>query len=69
MAATAVLSLPLTEASVKVRTGMPIDEPADRDLDVWARVLPVAVTFGQPLPDPQLRDEIPLPAHIRERAS
>jgi hypothetical protein len=30
-------------------------------------VLPVAVTFGQPLPDPVLREEIPLPAHIRER--
>ncbi len=30
MAATAVLSLPLAEASVKVRTGMPADEPEDR---------------------------------------
>jgi len=67
MAATAVLSLPLTEASVKVRTGMPIDQPEDHDLDVWAGVLPVAVTFGEPLPDPLLRDEIPLPAHIRVR--
>jgi uncharacterized protein len=68
MAATAVLSLPLTEASVKVRTGMPIDDPADHDLDVWAGVLPIAVTFGEPVPDPQLRAEIPLPAHIRDRA-
>jgi len=69
MAATAVLSLPLTEASVKVRTGMPIDDPADHDLDVWAGVLPIEVTFGEPVPDPQLREEIPLPAHIRDRAS
>jgi len=69
MAATAVLSLPLTEASVKVRTGMPIDDPADHELDVWAGVLPVAVTFGEPVPDPQLRAEIPLPAHIRDRSS
>src|ERR1700722_7129221 len=69
MAATAVLSLPLAEASVKVRTGMPADEPADHDLDVWAGVLPISVTFGDPLPDPQLRAEIPLPAHIRNRAS
>jgi uncharacterized protein len=67
MAATAVLSLPLTEASVKVRTGMPKDEPADLDLNVWAGVLPVAVTFGEPLADPLLRDEIPLPVHIRDR--
>jgi hypothetical protein len=69
MAATAVLSLPLTEASVKVRTGMPADEPEDYDLDVWAGVLPVAVAFGQPEPDPAMRQEIPLPAHIRDRAS
>ena len=69
MAATSVLSLPLTEASVKVRTGMPGDEPEDEELDVWAGVLPISVTFGQPIPDPKLRPEIPLPAHIRDRAS
>ena len=69
MAATAVLSLPLTEASVKIRTGMPADEPEDYALDVWAGVLPVAVTFGAPQADPQLRAEIPLPAHIRDRAN
>jgi uncharacterized protein len=64
MAATAVLSLPLTEASVKIRTGMPKDEPEDYERDVWAGVLPVAVTFGEPVPDPLLREEIPTPAHI-----
>ena len=69
MAATAVLSVPLAEASVKIRTGMPKDEPEDYDLDVWAGVLPIAVTFGEPTPDPLLREEIPLPAHIRERLS
>ena len=67
MAATAVLSVPLTEASVKIRTGMPKDEPEDLGLDVWAGVLPVAVTFGEPEPDPLLREEIPVPAHIRDR--
>jgi len=69
MAATAVLSVPLAEASVKVRTGMPKDEPEDHGLDVWAGVLPIAVTFGEPIPDPLLREEIPLPAHIRDRLS
>ena len=67
MAATAVLSVPLTEASVKIRTGMPKDEPEDHDLDVWAGVLPVAVTFGEPAADPLLREEIPVPAHILDR--
>jgi hypothetical protein len=69
MAATAVLSLPLTEASVKVRTGMPADAPEDHGLDVWAGVLPISATFGSPVPDPSLREEIPLPAHIRDRAN
>src|SRR6202012_2702307 len=69
MAATAVLSLPLAEASVKVRAGMPTDEPEDHDLDVGGGGPPVRVVFGEPLPDPQLRAEVPLPAHIRDRAS
>ena len=69
MAATAVLSLPLAEASVKIRAAGPVDEPEDYDLDVWAGVLPVSVTFGTPEPDPKLRPEIPLPAHIHDRVS
>jgi nitroimidazol reductase NimA-like FMN-containing flavoprotein (pyridoxamine 5'-phosphate oxidase superfamily) len=68
MAATAVLSVPLAEASVKVRTGMPKDEQEDYDLDVWAGVLPIAVTFGEPLPDPLLRPGTELPPHIRDRS-
>jgi uncharacterized protein len=68
MAATAVLSVPLAEASVKIRTGMPKDEPEDYELDVWAGVLPISVIFGKPQPDPELRAEIPVPAHIRDRA-
>ena len=66
MAATAVLRLPLDEASVKIRTGMPGDPDEDLGLDVWAGVLPIAMTFGEPEPDPRLRPEIPLPgAHQR----
>ncbi|MCW2932388.1 MAG: flavin-nucleotide-binding protein [Actinomycetia bacterium] len=69
MAATAVLKVPLDEASVKIRTGMPGDPDEDRDLDVWAGVLPIVVTFGEPEPDPLLRPEIPVPAHIRDRVA
>jgi uncharacterized protein len=39
--ATWILSLPLDEASAKVRTGAEEDEPEDRDLPVWAGVVPV----------------------------
>ncbi|HEY0717828.1 MAG TPA: pyridoxamine 5'-phosphate oxidase family protein [Streptosporangiaceae bacterium] len=64
LAATSVLAVPLAEASVKVRTGGPADEPGDLDLDVWAGVLPAAVTFGAPVPDPSLRPGITVPGHI-----
>jgi nitroimidazol reductase NimA-like FMN-containing flavoprotein (pyridoxamine 5'-phosphate oxidase superfamily) len=39
--ATWILSVPLDEASAKVRTGPPEDEPEDLDLPVWAGVVPV----------------------------
>lgn len=41
LAATLVLALPLTEWSVKARTGDPIDDPDDLDLDWFAGVVPV----------------------------
>ena len=44
--ATDVLKLPLTEASVKVRTGDPIDDEEDLDHPVWAGVIAVNRVFG-----------------------
>jgi uncharacterized protein len=67
MAATAVLALPLAEASVKTRLGGPIDEPEDHALDVWAGVIPVRTVAGTPEPDPALRPGLPVPEHIRAR--
>src|SRR5215470_1555097 len=68
LAATSVLAIPLAEASVKVRTGPPGDEPEDLELPVWAGVVPTAVSFGEPEPDPALRPGIGAPDHIRVRA-
>jgi nitroimidazol reductase NimA-like FMN-containing flavoprotein (pyridoxamine 5'-phosphate oxidase superfamily) len=39
--ATWILSVPLDEASAKIRTGPPEDEPEDMDLPVWAGVVPI----------------------------
>ncbi len=64
LAATAVLALPLDEASVKVRAGGPKDEDEDYDLDVWAGVLPVTTVVGPPEPDPLLREGIGIPEHV-----
>ena len=48
---TSVLRLDVAEASAKARTGGPVDEPEDLDLDVWAGVIPCELTWGTPVPD------------------
>ena len=67
LAATSVLALPLTEASVKIRAAGPSDEPEDHVMDVWAGVVPVTTAFGEPQPDAALRPGIAAPPHILER--
>jgi nitroimidazol reductase NimA-like FMN-containing flavoprotein (pyridoxamine 5'-phosphate oxidase superfamily) len=69
LAATAVLAIPLSEASVKIRQGPPGDDEPDHALDVWAGVLPVHQAFGPPRPDPLLRPGIPVPGHITQRVT
>ena len=64
LAATAVLALPLDEASVKVRSGGPKDDQEDYDSGIWAGVLPAALAFGPPEPDPALPPGVAVPAHI-----
>ncbi len=65
LAATCVLSLPIAEASAKVRTGPPVDHVADYDLPVWAGVLPLMETSGSPIADPLLPAGIALPENVR----
>jgi len=47
---TGVLSLPLSEASAKVRSGPPLDDPEDLSVPCWAGVLPLSVSIGDPIP-------------------
>lgn len=61
---TTVLSLPLTEASAKIRTGNPVDDEEDYELDVWAGVLPVHLTTSEPINDDRLKDGIGVPPNI-----
>jgi nitroimidazol reductase NimA-like FMN-containing flavoprotein (pyridoxamine 5'-phosphate oxidase superfamily) len=63
---TKVLSLPLDEASAKVRTGPPIDEDEDYDLRVWAGVLPLTTQVAEPQPDPRLDPAIETPGYVAE---
>jgi nitroimidazol reductase NimA-like FMN-containing flavoprotein (pyridoxamine 5'-phosphate oxidase superfamily) len=55
LAATLVLALPLEEWSVKVSDGPPEDAPDDLDAPVWAGVLPLVTTYGEPVAAPDLR--------------
>lgn len=48
---TCVLALPLEEASVKQRTGGPVDLEEDLALPVWAGVVPLRVAWGEPQQD------------------
>ena len=64
LAATAVLALPLGEASVKIRTGAPKDDEEDYETGIWAGVLPAQLIFGEPEPDPALTPGIMIPDHI-----
>jgi len=55
LAATLVLALPLAEWSVKVSDGPPEDAPEDLDASVWAGVVPIVTSYGDPVPAPDLR--------------
>ena len=59
--ATDVMSLPLEEASVKMRTGGPIDDDEDMSFPVWAGVIPVRRTLGPMIADPENLKEIETP--------
>jgi hypothetical protein len=62
---TTVLSLPLSEASAKVRTGPPLDDEEDYEMEVWAGVIPLRVIAEAPLDDPRLPAEIAAPDYAR----
>lgn len=62
--ATKVLSLALDEASAKIRTGPPVDDPADEKYPVWAGVIPTEITLGTPVPDGLLSASFPLPTYL-----
>lgn len=49
--ATRVLRFGIDEGSAKLRTGGPIEEPADLGLPHWGGVVPVTLVRGDPLPD------------------
>lgn len=55
--ATKVIAIPLEEATAKIRTGGPVDDKADYELDIWAGELPVVEKYGSPIADEKLAPE------------
>lgn len=62
---TTVLSLPLMEASAKIRTGPPLDDEEDYAMSVWAGVIPLKLKAGEPIKDPRLPEGIEAPEYAR----
>lgn len=65
MKLTTVLSLSLEEASAKIRTGPPVDDEEDYSLPMWAGVLPLQLTTGEPINDPRLPEGIDVPDYVK----
>lgn len=63
--ATAVLSMPIVEASAKVSAGMPSDEAGDYHWPVWAGVVPVTLVTGAPQDDGRLLPGIAVPDYVK----
>jgi uncharacterized protein len=64
--ATSILRLPLTEVSAKIRTGPPLDDEPDYALPVWAGVIPLRLTPGEPVRDEKCDAAIPAPAYLAQ---
>lgn len=63
-AATMIVELPLERFSAKSRTGDPIDEDSDLDLPLWAGLIPVSSSLGQPQSAANA-SHLPVPGHIQ----
>lgn len=67
MRQTAVLALPIETASVKRRTGGPIEEPSDLTLPIWAGLVPLTTTAGEPIAEPDVLAGVSVPTSLTPR--
>ena len=62
--ATMVLSVPLVEASAKVRTGFAIDKGDEYAAAGWTGIIPFKWAAQTPVRDPRGNAELPIPANL-----
>jgi nitroimidazol reductase NimA-like FMN-containing flavoprotein (pyridoxamine 5'-phosphate oxidase superfamily) len=65
IAATTLLSIPLEEASLKVRAHGVEDEESDLNTGVWAGVVPLKLVAGEPEPDGEEAASLPVPESVK----
>lgn len=63
--ATQVIAIPIDEASAKIRSGDPNDDPSDVVGDTWAGVVPMGVRIDDPIPAGNLRADIRVPMSVQ----
>lgn len=63
---TLVVEVPLSEASVKARTGGPVDDADDLSMAVWSGVIPLREVAGRPEPDAHTPPGLDLPGYLVE---
>lgn len=60
---TMLLVFDISEASAKIREGMPSDDEEDQALPIWSGLIPIPSKRLTPIPD-ELSVNIPLPSHL-----
>jgi nitroimidazol reductase NimA-like FMN-containing flavoprotein (pyridoxamine 5'-phosphate oxidase superfamily) len=68
LAATAVLAVPLAEASMKERSGGPVDDEDDVAAGVWGGTIPVRRVAAAPVSADDAHDDVPEHVVARARA-
>jgi len=61
---TMVLSVPLVEASAKVRTGFAVDGHEEYASSAWTGIIPMKWTAQTPVPDPRGNSKNPIPSNL-----
>lgn len=62
--ATMVLGFPIKEVSAKVRTGPPVDDEEDYELNIWAGVMPLKLQKQTLVPDQALKSGVKIPDYL-----
>jgi len=64
LVSTRVLVMPIEEASIKSRSGGPVDDENDASVDCWSGHVPLALTALSPVPDEKYPPSAPLPDEV-----